>query len=43
MYEKGLLNPHISSVYSLEDGSQAIRDLADRKARGKVVVQVRAE
>ncbi len=43
MYEKGLLKPHISSLYSLEDGAKAIRDLADRKAKGKVVVQVRAE
>ncbi|MBJ64920.1 MAG: NADPH:quinone oxidoreductase [Rhodobiaceae bacterium] len=43
MYEKGQLKPHISSVYSLEEGAQAIRDLADRKAKGKVVVQVRAE
>ena len=43
MYEKGQLKPHISSVYSLKEGAQAIRDLADRKAKGKVVVQVRAE
>lgn len=42
LYEGGYLKPHISSVYSLEEGSKAISDLAERKAKGKVVVQVRA-
>ena len=42
MYEDGFLKPHISEVYDLEDGAKAIRDLADRKAKGKVVVRVRS-
>ena len=41
MYEDGFLKPHISEVYDLVDGAKAIRDLADRKAKGKVVVRVR--
>ena len=41
MYEDGFLKPHISEVYDLADGAKAIRDLADRKAKGKVVVRVR--
>ena len=42
MYEDGFLKPHISEVYDLKDGAKAIRDLADRKAKGKVVVRVRS-
>ena len=42
MYEDGFLKPHISEVYDLVDGAKAIRDLADRKAKGKVVVRVRS-
>ena len=42
LYGDGHLKPHISSIYSLEEGSKAISDLAERKARGKVIVQVRA-
>ena len=42
MYEDGFLKPHISEVYDLADGAKAIRDLADRKAKGKVVVRVRS-
>ena len=41
MYEDGFLKPHISEVYYLVDGAKSIRDLADRKAKGKVVVRVR--
>ena len=40
MFEKGLLRPHISSTYPLKEGHKAIEDLAHRKAKGKVIVQV---
>lgn len=33
----GRLRPHISSVYPLERAAEGIRELADRRARGKVV------
>lgn len=38
MYEAGRIRPHISARYPLEQGAQAIRDLAERRATGKVVV-----
>jgi NADPH2:quinone reductase len=34
------LRPHVSSTYPLERAAEAIRELADRKAKGKVVVTV---
>ena len=42
MYDDGHLKPHISEVYDLSNGAQAIQDLADRKAKGKVVVRVKS-
>ncbi len=36
----GTVKPHIHAIYSLEETSQAIRELMDRKARGKVVVKM---
>jgi NADPH2:quinone reductase len=36
----GKLRPHVSSTYPLERAPEAIRKLADRKAKGKVVVTV---
>ena len=41
LYEDGYLKPHISSIYNLEEGAKAISDLEQRKAKGKVVVQVK--
>jgi len=38
MYAKGQLKPHIDKVYSLEEAPQAIRDMMDRKTKGKIVV-----
>lgn len=35
------LHPHVSATYPLERAGEAIRELADRKALGKVVVKVR--
>ena len=41
MFEQGKINPPVRHQYSLEEGAAAIRLLADRKATGKVVIQVR--
>ena len=40
-WREGKLRPHVSSTYPLERAGEAIRELADRKAKGKVVVTVR--
>jgi NADPH2:quinone reductase len=39
-WTEGKLRPHVSSTYPLERAGEAIRELADRKAKGKVVVTV---
>ncbi len=39
-WQEGKLRPHVSSTYAFERGAEAIRELADRKALGKVVVKV---
>jgi NADPH2:quinone reductase len=39
-WKEGKLHPHVSSTYPLERASEAIRELADRKAKGKVVVTI---
>jgi NADPH:quinone reductase len=38
LYAAGTIRPHISARYPLAEGGKAIRDLADRKATGKIVV-----
>jgi NADPH2:quinone reductase len=40
LWKEGKLRPHVSSTYPLEQAAEAIRELADRKAMGKVVVAV---
>jgi NADPH2:quinone reductase len=35
----GRLRPHVSRRYSLDDAAQALRDMLDRKAVGKLVVE----
>jgi NADPH2:quinone reductase len=40
LHARGEIRPHISARYPLERGGQAIRDLAERRATGKVVVIV---
>ncbi len=40
-YAEGKLKPMVSQVYPLDNAAQAINDLGQRKAVGKVVVQVR--
>jgi len=37
-WREGKLRPHVSSTYPLERAAEAIRELADRRAKGKVVV-----
>jgi NADPH2:quinone reductase len=39
-WRDGKLRPHVSSTYPLERASEAIRELADRQAKGKVVVTI---
>ena len=39
-YAEGKLKPHVSEHFSLEEGPKAIRWMMDRKAKGKVVLQV---
>jgi NADPH2:quinone reductase len=40
LYEAGAIRPRVSARYPLEEGGAAIRDLAERRATGKVVVTV---
>jgi NADPH2:quinone reductase len=37
-YGEGKLSPHIDRVYSLEEGAQALRDMMERRVKGKIVV-----
>jgi NADPH2:quinone reductase len=39
-WQEGKLHPYVSSTYPLERAGEAIRELADRKAKGKVVVTI---
>ena len=39
-WQAGKLHPHVSRTYPLERASEAIRELADRRAKGKVVVTI---
>lgn len=41
MYLEGKIKPHVTSRYPLSAGADAIRELADRRAKGKVVVEIR--
>jgi NADPH2:quinone reductase len=38
LWKEDKLRPHVSSTYPLERAAEAIRELADRRAKGKVVV-----
>ena len=40
LYTAGKIRPHVSARYALADAGQAIRDLAERRALGKVVVMI---
>jgi NADPH2:quinone reductase len=41
-WKSGRIQPYISATYPLEQAGAAIRELADRKAKGKVVVNMKA-
>lgn len=38
MWTRGEIAPHVDATFTLENGANALRALADRKVRGKVVV-----
>ena len=38
LYKAGKIRPHVSGTYPMEKAADAIRELQDRKAQGKVVV-----
>jgi NADPH2:quinone reductase len=40
LWRDGTIHPHVSATYPLERAGEAIRELADRRALGKVVVTV---
>jgi NADPH:quinone reductase len=40
MVSSGRLTPLVGATYPLKDGAQALRDLADRRAVGKLVITV---
>ena len=40
MHAEGKIKPHISSTYPLEKAADAIKELQERRAKGKVVVTV---
>ena len=40
LYKAGKIKPHVSNTYPLAEGAKAIRELMDRKAKGKVVVTI---
>ena len=38
--DEGVLSPHISATYPLEDAPAALESLVQRRATGKVVIKV---
>ncbi|HKQ84835.1 MAG TPA: NADPH:quinone oxidoreductase family protein [Steroidobacteraceae bacterium] len=40
LYERGIVRPHVSAVYPFSRAGEAISDLRDRRATGKIVVRV---
>lgn len=40
LYRAGSIRPHISNVYPLSQSADAIRELSERRAKGKVVVTI---
>ena len=39
-YEEVKINPHIHSIYKLEETPKALEEMMDRKVKGKLVVQI---
>lgn len=40
LYAAGKIKPHVSATFALADGAAAIQHLMDRKATGKVVIEI---
>lgn len=40
LYSEGAIRPHISNAYPLEKAADAIKELSERRAKGKVVVTI---
>jgi len=40
LYKDGAIRPHVSSTYPLERAADAIKELSERRAKGKVVITV---
>lgn len=40
LYAEGKIKPHVSATYPMAEAGTAIRDLAERRAQGKVVVTI---
>jgi NADPH2:quinone reductase len=40
MYKAGKVRPHVSSTYPLAESAEAIKELMERRAKGKVVVTI---
>jgi len=41
MYEEGLISPHVSAIFSLDQVNQAIQFLQERKSTGKVILNIK--
>ena len=40
LFEAGLIHPHVSAVYALDDIREALRAVAERRTTGKVVIEI---
>jgi NADPH2:quinone reductase len=40
LYQEGKIRPHVSSTYPLERAAEAIKELSERRAMGKVVIKI---
>jgi NADPH2:quinone reductase len=40
LYKEGKIRPHVSSRYPLEKAAEAIKELSERRAKGKVVITI---
>jgi NADPH:quinone reductase len=40
LFDRGLVQPHVSAVYPLGDVQEALRAVADRRTTGKVVIEI---
>jgi NADPH2:quinone reductase len=37
-FKEGKLRPHVSRTYKFEEAAQALKDMAARKVKGKIVI-----